>query len=233
MSNEIVPSAIIGPDVILGDDNYIGAFTVIVGNTVIGDGNWIGPQVVIGTPGQSPTLGPLRFASHDAPRPLHIGDKNTICEFTSIHSPLSIETRLGNCTYLHTHARVPHDCTIGDGAVLSSNVALGGHSSVGVEAKLGPGAITHQRIVVGDLAIVGMGSVVTKDIPPGSLAYGSPARVVGANQVGLKRRGLDEKAVAHIESFFAYGSTEDLVPDFLADSWDQYRLRILDLQQRD
>jgi acetyltransferase-like isoleucine patch superfamily enzyme len=34
-------------------------------------------------------------------------------------------------------------------------------------------------ITIGEHSLIGAGSVVTKDIPPYSLAYGNPARVVG------------------------------------------------------
>lgn len=45
-------------------------------------------------------------------------------------------------------------------------------------AKLGINATILSGIIIGENAIVGAGSVVTKEVPPNSLAYGNPARVV-------------------------------------------------------
>jgi acetyltransferase-like isoleucine patch superfamily enzyme len=43
--------------------------------------------------------------------------------------------------------------------------------------KVGSGATILAGVVVGAAALVGAGSVVTRDVPPGAVAYGVPARV--------------------------------------------------------
>jgi acetyltransferase-like isoleucine patch superfamily enzyme len=45
-------------------------------------------------------------------------------------------------------------------------------------AKVGSGCTVLAAVIIGERALVGAGSVVTRDIPPGALAYGCPARVV-------------------------------------------------------
>jgi acetyltransferase-like isoleucine patch superfamily enzyme len=45
-------------------------------------------------------------------------------------------------------------------------------------ARIGGGAILCPGIEVGEEAFVGAGAVVTKDVPPGKLVVGSPARVL-------------------------------------------------------
>ena len=45
-------------------------------------------------------------------------------------------------------------------------------------AALGVGVIVKPGVTIGERAYIGAGSIVTKDVPPGSLAVGSPARVV-------------------------------------------------------
>jgi UDP-N-acetylglucosamine acyltransferase len=69
-------------------------------------------------------------------------------------------------------------------------VLLAGHVRVGNAANLGLGASVHQGRYVGAGVMLGMSSVVTRDIPPFAKAYGSPARVVGANVVGMRRGGI-------------------------------------------
>ena len=49
---------------------------------------------------------------------------------------------------------------------------------VGDDVWLGTRVVVLPGVTVGDGAIVGAGSVVTKDVPPGAIAVGVPARVV-------------------------------------------------------
>jgi len=45
-------------------------------------------------------------------------------------------------------------------------------------ARIGINCTIMPGVVIGENAIVGAGSVVTRDIPPDSVAYGIPARVM-------------------------------------------------------
>lgn len=49
---------------------------------------------------------------------------------------------------------------------------------IGSDVWLGARTIVTAGVTIGDGCIVGAGSVVTKDLPPGSIAVGVPARVV-------------------------------------------------------
>lgn len=51
-------------------------------------------------------------------------------------------------------------------------------------ASLGSGAVLLCGITVGERAIVGAGSVVTRDVPPGAIVAGNPARVIRAASKG-------------------------------------------------
>jgi len=46
-------------------------------------------------------------------------------------------------------------------------------------ASIGSGAVILSGVVVGEKSIVGAGAVVTKDVPPGVIVAGVPARVIG------------------------------------------------------
>ena len=84
-------------------------------------------------------------------------------------------------------------CTIGHGAIVHA-------CTVGDECLIGMGATLLDGAVIGARSIVGANSLVPQRFkcPPGSLVYGSPARVVRAlspqEQAGL--RGWAEKYVA-------------------------------------
>ena len=104
---------------------------------------------------------------------------------------------------------VAHDGRLGDRVTLASSVLLAGHVTVGDGANLGMGATVHQFRTVGAGAMVGMSSVVTHDIPPFSLVFGSPARVRGANRVGLQRAGVTDSAVEACDNSYAIGAPFD------------------------
>ncbi len=62
------------------------------------------------------------------------------------------------------------------------------HTLVKKGASIGSGATVLCNVTIGEKAIVGAGSVVTRDVPPGTIVVGNPARVLRA--VGDAAGGL-------------------------------------------
>ncbi len=220
--NRIHPTAIIGEGVDIGERNIIGPYAVILGPCVIGDDNWIGPHVVIGTPGEMRGgTHPAAWSGDDGVGPTSIGNRNVIREFVTIQQGNVGTTRVGDDCYIMTKAHVPHDGVLGNRVTVSCAVMIGGHTVVGDAANLGLGTVVHQHLAIGAGAMVGMGSVVTKDIPPYAMGFGNPARVRGANVVGLERAGIDiarREAIdeAHRAGVDLYGLLPDEMSRFEA-----------------
>ena len=60
-------------------------------------------------------------------------------------------------------------------------------------------------VTIGDGSVIGAGSVVTRDIPPGVLAFGSPCRVIRKiteedRKYYFKDRELDEEVDAELRA---------------------------------
>lgn len=53
-----------------------------------------------------------------------------------------------------------------------------GEIKIGKNCWLGGSVIVLPNVTIGDGCVIGAGAVVTKDIPPNSLAVGNPARVI-------------------------------------------------------
>ena len=55
---------------------------------------------------------------------------------------------------------------------------IGGPITVGDDVWIGSAAIVLPGVTIGARSVIGAGSVVTRDVPPDSVAVGTPARVV-------------------------------------------------------
>lgn len=218
--NQIHPTAVIGEGVALGSGNVIGPHAVLYGPLVIGDSNWIGPGAVIGTPPEVRGVGhPAQWGIPATGIGVRMGDRNVIREQTLIHQGWHEQTVLGDDCFLMNKVYVAHDTVLGNGVTLASTVTMGGHVRLGDRANVGLGAVVHQRRVIGPGAMVGMGSVVTRDVPPFAKAYGNPARIHGANSVGMARLGVPDNDVAAVAAVYvgvqARIPTQDEWPDSL------------------
>jgi UDP-N-acetylglucosamine acyltransferase len=205
--NSIHPSAIVAEDVQLGTGNTIGPHVVITGPVTIGDDNWIGTGVVIGAPPEVRSWDHPRDALlRSSGNGIEIGNRNTLREYAQVHQGWHAKTILGNDIFLMNQVYVAHDSTIEDGVTLASSVLLAGHVRLGAGSNLGLGAVIHQRRFVGAGAMVGMGSVLTRDVPPFAKSYGNPARIHGANVIGMQRRGIPDQLIAELnEQYNASG----------------------------
>jgi len=87
------------------------------------------------------------------------------------------DTRIGDNVIINTGAIVEHDCEIAGHAHISPGAVLCGGVRVGIGAHIGAGATVRQYVTVGERALVGAGAVVVKDVPPGVVVLGVPARI--------------------------------------------------------
>ena len=79
---------------------------------------------------------------------------------------------------IDNHVHVAHGVEIGENTIIVANTFIGGSAKIGKSCWIGPNVCIRDHVEIGDNCMIGMGSVVTKDIPAGSVAYGSPAKVV-------------------------------------------------------
>ena len=190
----IHPTAIIGPNVNVGQNVYIGPYSVIVGNTSIGDNSYISSHVSIGEPAQHSSekyeLNPHAIPGFSCNGIIEIGKKVVIREFTVIHQPIVSSTRIGDRCYIMNHSHIAHDCVLEEDVVFSAGSVLSGHVHIMNGANLGIGTLVHQFTTIGSYAMIAAGSVLVKDVPP--LAKFIPGKPLGKNDYAIKKWDLED-----------------------------------------
>jgi sugar O-acyltransferase (sialic acid O-acetyltransferase NeuD family) len=90
-------------------------------------------------------------------------------------------TEVGFGVHIKRGVNIGHHCHIGDYCTINPGAVVSGAVGLGEGCMLGTGAVLIDGITIGKGVLIGAGSVVTKDIPPGVIAYGNPCRVVREN----------------------------------------------------
>ncbi|MDB9456388.1 acetyltransferase [Dolichospermum circinale] len=103
-----------------------------------------------------------------------IGSGTVICAGAVINPG----AKIGKNVIINTTASVDHECIIEDGVHIGPGAHIGGRTTIKQGAWIGIGATVSDRITIGANSIIGAGAVVVRDIPPGVVAYGVPARVM-------------------------------------------------------
>ena len=179
-------------DARLGQDTVVLPNTHITGASQIGSGCEIGPDSTVdsskigngcgvvasvireSTLEDGVAVGPfshVRSGSH-LERGVHIGTSAEVKK-----SRLGHETRSGHFSYIGD-AQVGANVNIGAGTVtcnfdgVKKNV-----TRIGDNAFIGSGSMLVAPVTIGERSWTGAGAVVTRDVPPDSLAVGVPARV--------------------------------------------------------
>jgi sugar O-acyltransferase (sialic acid O-acetyltransferase NeuD family) len=94
------------------------------------------------------------------------------------------QVRIGDHVWLGPGSIVGHDSVIGDHALLAPAAVVSGHVVVQDSCYIGAGAHIRHQLVIGAAALVGMSAVVVKDVAPGAVVAGNPAREISRSTAG-------------------------------------------------
>ncbi|HEY0740176.1 MAG TPA: acetyltransferase [Chryseosolibacter sp.] len=91
---------------------------------------------------------------------------------------LTLDITIGRFVIINLNATVGHDVRLGDFCSIMPGVNISGNVTIESDVFIGSGATILQGIHIGQGSIVGAGAVVTRDLPPYSVAVGVPARII-------------------------------------------------------
>ena len=103
-----------------------------------------------------------------------LGVGNILCAGVIV----TVNVRIENFCHLNLKTTVGHDCVLQDFSTTACGVDLAGHSHLGRGVYLGNHATVLPSVRVGDMAVVGAGAVVNRELPPGTVSVGVPAKVI-------------------------------------------------------
>ncbi len=194
----VASSAIIGPEVILGEGVSIGPWTLIEGIVEIGEGSQIGERVTIQGPatiGRGVSIGPgsvigqpgfgfetmeddtsVRFPHFGR---VILGDGVEVGANASISRGSLNDTVIGNQVKIDDRVHVGHNVTVDAGTRIASGAVLCGSCRIGKNVWVSPNAVVSNLVNIGDRALVGLGAVVVTDVPAETSVAARPALPVG------------------------------------------------------
>jgi bifunctional UDP-N-acetylglucosamine pyrophosphorylase / glucosamine-1-phosphate N-acetyltransferase len=177
----------------------IGRDTVILPGTFLRGGTKIGTDCVIGpdTDLQDTLVRDGALVEHSVGRGAEVGDGASVGPYSFLRPGTVLESGSKVGAYCEVKnsrvgegSKVPHlsyvgDAEIGAGANLGAGTITANYDGVNKNrTTLGDGAFTGVNttliapVEVGEDAYTGAGSVINKNVPPGKLAVGSPARAI-------------------------------------------------------
>jgi UDP-N-acetylglucosamine acyltransferase len=190
------PYATIGEGVELGEGCEVMAHAVLAGPLLMGSRNRVFPFASIGLEPQD-----LKFKGENTR--LEVGDANTFREFVTVHRGTAVGggvTRIGNHNLIMAYVHVAHDCQLGDHIIMVNGASLAGHVEIGDYATVGAFCAVQQFTRIGAFSFLGACTIVNQDVLPyAKTTAPRPVEVLGANGIGLERRGVSRAEIDQID----------------------------------
>ena len=176
-NSELISGVFVGPRSTIGENCLIYPGVQILAGTRIGNNVILHPGVVLGSDGYGYAEeggGIVRKIQHRGW--VEIADDVEIGSNTTIDKGMLGPTRIGEGTKIDNLCQIAHNVQIGKHCRIVSQVGISGSTKLGNFVILAGQAGIIGHLHLKDGAIVAAQSGVAKDIEPGKMVLGSPAR---------------------------------------------------------
>lgn len=168
---------VIEKDCVIGSDTYIGSNNVIHARTIIGSHVKMGSNNTIGGIGfgyEKDEAGSYEVLPHLGNVRIH--DKVEIGNNTCIDRAVLGSTIINRNVKLDNLVHIAHGVVIGENSLIIAHAMVGGSSHIGKNVWVAPGALIINKGMVEDDSLIGMGAVVVKKVDKGTVVAGNPAK---------------------------------------------------------
>jgi len=164
------PDSVLHPHVVIYDGVTLGARVIVHGGSVIGcDG--FGYATLDGVHHKLPQQGTVV-----------IEDDVEIGANVTIDRARFGRTAIGRGTKIDNLVHIGHNVVVGEHTLIVAQVGIAGSTKVGRGVVLAGQAGVGGHLEIGDQAMIGARAGVTKNVPPGAVVSGYPARAHGQSQ---------------------------------------------------
>ena len=173
----IGPYSVIGPNCSIGDNVQVNAHVHMYENVKIGNDVIIHSHVVIGKDG----FGYERDSAGKFNRFPHYGgviieDDVEVGSGTCIDRGTLGYTKINRGVKIDNLVHIAHNVQIGEDSGVVANVLIGGSTIIGQRSWFGPSATVRDALTIGDDTTIGMCSNVIKNVQDGTVIAGNPGR---------------------------------------------------------
>jgi acetyltransferase-like isoleucine patch superfamily enzyme len=146
-------------------------------NARIGHNVTIGPHATIGCSGmgyERDSAGRLvKFAQLGG---VLIEDDVDVAAHATIQRGALGDTVLRRGARIGPHVNVGHNVEVGEDVLIAGHAQMGGGAHIDKGVTIWQGAVVANGVSIGEGAVIGMSAVVRKDVDPGEVWAGNPAR---------------------------------------------------------
>lgn len=206
----VLAGSYVGQDSVIGEESMIGPNVTIVQGCTVGNRVRIHPGTVIGSDGFG--YAPVAGKHEKIPQVggVTIGDDVEIGACCAIDRATMGQTVIGRGTKIDNLVQIAHNVQIGEDCIIVAQVGISGSTKFGHHVTLAGQVGVAGHLEIGDNVTVGAQSGIGRDLPSGTMWFGSPASemshqlrvIVAMNSLPdlLKHTRELEKRVAELEA---------------------------------